>query len=229
MFNLFSPSELDDWQKVLAIRHRFYGDVTEEPLSNFFGLDAGANVNLAWRMQFPYNLGLQLEYTRRQQEKQAGIWYRIPFSTLPLQAQILVQFFSYQELSQTESDRQNLFYLLTLQNEPLWDRIRANINFGYDGYNERIMLGLGYTIQVVADVFLLLEYYPVLDRDSASSNLQRYIGPDDAFSLAVKLDTYGHHFIFSLTNTDSIGLRRAALGTAQDAHLRLGFNIERRF
>jgi len=83
-------------------------------------------------------------------------------------------------------------------------------------------------IKIVDNISLLGEYYPVLDRDTASEKLSQYIGDEDTFTFGLKFNTYGHQFIFLLANSDDIGLRGNSLGTAQDSHLHFGFNIQRR-
>ena len=49
-FNLIAPTELEKGQKEFKVQHRFKGEVNEEPIDNFFGLDlAGANVRVGLR------------------------------------------------------------------------------------------------------------------------------------------------------------------------------------
>lgn len=228
MINLIHPSGLKQKQAEVMIRHRFYGDITDDPLNNFLGMDAGANVSLSARYQFFRKAEAKLSHTRRKSEKILGLAYRIDVEDFPVYGQLGIDYFSYEELSQPETTRQNLFYHFSLQNEEIMDRFVATMNTAYDGYNQRLILGFGMTIKIVDSISLLGEYYPVLDRDSATEKLTHYIGDEDAFAFGVKFDTYGHQFIFLLTNTDNTGLRRASLGTTQDSYLRLGFNIQRR-
>ena len=91
-----------------------------------------------------------------------------------------------------------------------------------------MVAGFGLNVNFMDDVSIIGEIYPVLDRDSASGNLEKYIGEENAFAFGIKLDTYGHQFLFLLINSDDIGLRRTSLGAAKDSHLRFGFNIQRK-
>jgi len=228
MINLINPSGLKYKQAELMIRHRFFGDITDEPLDNFLGMDAGANVNLSARYQFYRKAEARISYSRRKGEKELGLSYRIDIEEFPVFGQVGVDYFSYEELSQEETTRRNLFYHFSIQNEEFFERVVATLNTGYDGYNKRIVIGLGLNVILFDNISLLGEYYPILDRDSASDELNNYIGEEDALAFALKYDTYGHQFVFLLAKTDDIGLRRCSLGTMQDAHWRLGFNIQRR-
>ncbi|MCF7918498.1 MAG: DUF5777 family beta-barrel protein [Candidatus Cloacimonetes bacterium] len=228
MINLINPSGLKAKQGELMIRHRFYGDITDEPLNNFLGMDAGANINLSARYQFYRKAEVLLSYSRRQSEKTCGLAYRLDIDDVPVYGQLGVNYFSYEELSQSETTRHNFFYYLSLQNEELFDRIVATLNAAYDGYNERFVPGFGFSVKLIDSVSLLGEYYPVLDRNSAGKELTQYIGEEDAFAIGLKFDTYGHQFTFLLSNTDDVGLRRVSLGADKDSYLKLGFNIQRR-
>ncbi|MBT5421064.1 MAG: hypothetical protein HOK80_09240 [Candidatus Cloacimonetes bacterium] len=228
MINLIHPSGLKAKQGEIMIRHRFYGDITDKPLDNFLGMDVGANINLSARYQFIRKAELNVSYSRQKSEKIIGLAYRIDLEDFPVYGQLGVDYFSYEEISQEEPTRRNLFCYLSLQNDELFDRFTATINPAYDGYNQRFAFGAGITIKIVDNISILAEYYPVLDRESAGDELAQYIGEEDAYGLGLKFDTYGHQFIFLLSNTDDIGLRRVSLGADSDSYLRLGFNIQRR-
>jgi len=228
MINLIHPSGLKHKQAEIMIRHRFYGDITDEPFSNFLGMDAGANVSLSARYQFIREAETKFSYSRRKSEKTLGLVYRIDIEDFPIYGQVGIDYFSYEEISQPETTRQNFFYHLSLQNDEIVDRIVTTLNTAYDAYNQRLVIGFGMHVKIVDNINLLGEYYPVLDRDIADEKLSQYIGEEDAFAFGLKFDTYGHQFIFLLTNSDDIGLRRVSLGSTENSHLRLGFNIQRR-
>jgi len=229
MLNLSAPSGLKKGEAEFMIRHRFYGDIADEPLNNFFGMDAGANINLSCRYQLFRNAEVNIAYSRRKSEKVIGVSYLLELEDFPIYGQINLDYFSFEEKILEESTRRNFLYLLSLQNEEFLDNIILTLNTGFDGYYERFLLGLGLKIGIVDNIGLIGEYYPVLDRNSASAKLGKYIGEEDAFAFGIKLDTYGHHFIIMLSNTDDIGLRGVSLGTIKDSHLRFGFNIQRKF
>lgn len=227
-FNLKVPSSLDDWQKTISINHRFYGDVSDEPFDNFFGMDAGANILLRFRMHFPYNSDLSFDYTRKLKEKRIGISKTFVFEDWPISSAIDISYQSFKLLSQEEKIRKNFVYSVAFQNDPILERFIFTLNFGYDGYFERAVLGLGLAAGIVENVYFITEYFPVFDRAEASGRLANYLGKEDAFAFGLKLDTYGHHFKFQLSNSSEFGLRRNSLGTPAD-FLMFGFNLERRF
>lgn len=228
MINLINPSGLKSHEVELMIRHRFYGDITDAPLDNFLGMDAGANVNLSARYQFYRKAEVKISYSRRKSEKTYGLAYRIDIEDFPVFGQVGIDYFSYAEISQPEPTRSNMFYYLALQNDEILERFVTTLNTAYDGYNERFVIGLGFTLMLVDNISLLGEYYPVLDRDTANARLAQYIGDEDAFAFGIKLDTYAHQFVFLLSNSDDVGFRRVSFGAAKDSYLRLGFNIQRR-
>ncbi len=229
MINLVSPSGLKNGQAELMIRHRFYGDITEEPWDTFGGMNAGANVSLSGRYQFVENAELHFALSRRKSEKEIGLSYRVELDDFPLYGQFNLQYFSYNEPALKEETRSNFLYLFSLQHDELFNRLVNTLNIAFDGYYERIIFGIGTQVELVDDLYFLAEYIPVLDRDSADGKLEKYIGEEDAISLGLRIDTYGHKFLFLLSNSDDIGIRRTSLGVQKDTFWRFGFNIQRRF
>jgi len=227
-FNLKFPSNLDDWQKTVSINHRFYGEVTDEPLDNFFGMDAGANVQVNFRMHFPYDSELSVDYTRKAKEKRIGLAKTFLFEDFPINSALDISYHTFKLISQKEENRKNFVYAISFQNEPILDRFIFTLNMGYDAYFERGIYGLGLAAEISDNLFFITEFFPVLDRADASGKLSQYIGKEDVFAFGVKLDTYGHHFKFQLSNSTEFGLRRNSLGSPVD-FLMFGFNLERRF
>jgi len=227
-FNLKVPSNLDEGQKTVSINHRFYGDISDKPLDNFFGMDAGANVQVNFRMHLPYNSDLSMDYTRKLKEKRIGISKTFIFDEFPINSALDISYHSFKLISQEEESRNNFVYSVAFQNDPIWERVILTLNLGYDGYFERAVFGLGFAAEIREKLFFIAEYFPVLDRDDASGKLAQYIGKEDSFAFGIKLDTYGHHFKFQLSNSTEFGLRRNSLGSPVD-YLMFGFNLERRF
>ena len=233
MLNLSSPTSLENRQICFSVRHRFYGDIGKEPLKTFFGMDAGANTLLSLRIQ-PYpNLEIKTSYIRLKKRKSIGLSYTLAPEKLPFLSQIDFEYFAFEESGLQDEKRSNLLGILSLRNRPIGERFTALTNIGYDAYYERPFLGIGALIHLLnglgsfEQVDLILEYFPVLDRDSAGEKLADYIQPQNAAGIALKLDTYGHRFLLSLTNSSHFHAHRLTLGTADDAFWRFGFNIER--
>lgn len=231
MMNLYTPTSLQRGYLNFSIRHRFYGDIADEPLKNFFGMDAGANVRLALRYQPFRNFEINTSYTRGRKEKTVGISYSPAWEAFPVLTQLNVKYFSYEEIGLKDETRSSFAGYIALQNRPVLERIVGTLNVGYDGYHERFVSGIGMAIVLLRDrgvfeqISLVGEYYPVLDREDSEDS---HIGPENGFAFGIKMDTYGHRFLILLTNTDELHLRRASLGVPEQAHWRVGFNIERR-
>jgi len=128
-------------------------------------------------------------------------------------------------LPEIEKRRQNFFYSLSVEGEPILNVISPALVVGYDGYEERFGAGFGVAAGfgregVLKHVAVIGEYYPVLGRDDDRT------GPEDCFAAGVELQTYGHHFAFLVGNSSQIGTRRLMLGNDTN-DLYLGFNIYR--
>ncbi|KPK62281.1 hypothetical protein AMJ83_11280 [candidate division WOR_3 bacterium SM23_42] len=221
--NLKVPSDLERSSMVFEIQHRFYGDLTEDPLENFFGLDVGANVNLGIRYAILDRLELYAAYTRFEKEYRVAASYAYHFPQIYVRTQINLEYFSFKV---GQERQQNFFYGLGLQSEPIFDAVTATVNSGYDGYNEKFGLGFGIDLGFdwefgpIEHVALLGEYYPVLQSEEPIT------GPENSFAGGVRVDTYGHHFMILIGNNTHIGARRLMLGAASN-DIRLGLTVQR--
>lgn len=224
MLNLSVPSQLEKTEMVFRIAHRFYGELTDEPLETFFGLDDGANVSLVLRYALFPRLELSTSYTRLLREYTIGASYAYYVPRI-VKTQLDVQFFDFQPVARGER-RQNFFYNALVQTEPIARVIIPAINIGYDGYEERfgfgagILLGFEVDLTLLQKVSIIGEYYPVIDRD------EEIHGAYDSFAAGIKLETYGHHFMLMVGNSFQIGPRRMMLGAGTN-DLRFGFNVHR--
>lgn len=234
--NIFTPSSLVSGEGELTLSHRFMGTVDDHPLDNFFGMDLGANVGIFARYNIEYGVEAKMGYLRDKSEYQMGASYKLTPDGFSLQAQLDLQYFSYNEPSQTDR-RNNLLLVAAIQNSPLGGLIGADwinkftitANAGYDNYYQRFVLGAGLRTGITEKISFIAEYAPVIDRSSADNNVQQYLMADDAFSLGLKADTYGHQFMFILSNHNAMDLRHFSMGTATGHDLMLGFNIQRKF
>lgn len=224
--SLFTPTSLYAGESEISLVHRFYGKVNNEPLDTFFGMNSGANVHLGLRHNFWKSLEAKAAYTRMGKQYNLGVSYSFTPDDFPFQAQLDCSYFSFVQPS-VNKRKDNLLYLVSAQTEPLANRLAVTLNAGYDGYYERLVNGAGLHIFITDKLSLTGEYYPVWDRDSASAVVKQYLGKHDAFCLALKADTYGHHFIFSLGNAFGMDPRIQSMGTS-NRDLHLGFNIQRR-
>lgn len=223
--NLEVPSNLERNSGVFDLHHRFYGNLTEDPLENFFGLDVGANVNLGIRYAVLDRLELYAAYTRFEKEYRVAASYGHFFPQIYTRTQIDVEYFSFK---MGDERNQNLYYGLALQSEPVLNAIIATVDIGYDGYNEKLGLGLGLDVGFdwefgpIEHISFIGEYYPVLQREEPIT------GPENCFAGGIRIDTYGHHFTLLVGNSWQIGTRRLMLG-APSNDVRFGFNVHRLF
>lgn len=224
--SLITPSNLYPGESEVNLAHRFYGKLKDEPLDTFFGMDNGANVQVSARACVWKSLELKAGYTRSGKQYDLGMSYRISPVDFPILAQLDWKYFSFVQPG-ISSRRENFLYLAAFQAAPWKDRLVLTLNTGYDGYYERSVNGLGMQIFATDKLSLIGEYYPVWDRDSATNIVKQYLGKHDAYCIAIKADTYGHHFIFSAGNSAGMDPRKQSLG-ADTRDLHLGFNIQRR-
>ena len=101
------------------------------------------------------------------------------------------------------------------------NRLTPVVNLGYDTDRKRTGLGLGLDIAITPKYSLIGEYYPRLKKDGVEDG-QMF----DSFAVGLKVQTYGHHFLFHVGNNTEIGTRKLMAGsTAND--LFFGFGIQR--
>lgn len=220
MLNLKVPTNLKAGSIVVDIEHRL--------LSRF----NGANFDLGLRGVIWSKLELNSSYAKymynprdnTKNEFTIGASYTYFLPKL-FRGQVDVQFFSYEkELSNTR--KQNLFYQLSLQNEPIMKSLRLAMNLAYDGDNKQVGLGAGLNVGFnvsfgpIQRLNLVGEYYPVIKGDNAIT------GTKNCFSAGLTFGTYGHHFMFMLGNSVEMGSRRLMLGAPKNT-MYFGFNIQR--
>lgn len=225
VLNLRVPTGLEKKQMLVIIQHRFYGKINENPIDTHFGIDLGANVCIGMRYRILSNIDLGGSYTRSQKEYTMGAGYAISIPQIFLKSQVGIQYFDY-KMPEISERRRNLFYNLALQSEPIFGKIMPVVNAGYDGYNKRFGFGAGVAIGFNLDFSYLRkleiigEYYPVFERDSTVT------GPKNSFACGLKLSTFGHQFMFLISNNTEISARRLMLGASTN-NLYFGFNVQR--
>lgn len=222
LLNLNVPTQMEKNELAFIIRHRFYGDVTDDPIGNHLGIDYGANVGLGVRYLIWNKLELKAGYAVGHKEYTLGGSYAVEFNPLYLRSQIDVEYFDYTDFIADE-DVRNLFYLLSLQSDLLPNLLSVAVNLGYDEENSKIGMGFGVDIgfnfdfNYIQRIHLIAEYFPLLEEEENLVN---------SFALGIKAETFGHLFMFSLGNNTEIGTRRAMLGAPSNT-LHFGFNIYR--
>jgi hypothetical protein len=219
MLNMTVPSGLEDGQAYFVLNNNFLRTLHDYPTDDLYALfDDGVNMNLNFRYMTVSGLEAKVGYTTKNREQTAGISYVYKNPKLFLSSQLDVQFFSCVDYVHNNFD-QNLFFLLSMQSVPLIDdKVVVSADAGYDAFNENIGLAIGLSYEVLSHLNLLAEYYPVFKGADSNQN----IGTSGCYSFGIKLDTFGHQFIFKVGNSPDTGTRRLMLGTdRQDIYIGL--------
>ncbi|MBM4399123.1 MAG: hypothetical protein FJ041_02180 [Candidatus Cloacimonetes bacterium] len=232
LLSLISPTELGDRDAEVSIAHRFKGKVDDKPLDTFFGMnDKGANVGLFYRQAILYNAELKLGYITNNREYLADASWRFTPADFPVQAQVDIEYFSFEELDLLTNKlnrKKNFLTLLAIQNKPLLERIYLNANVGYELEKKRTVAGFGIGIKTLDKLTVIGEFYPDSYKTTALRDTENFQRTEDSFAIGIKADTYGHHFMLVLGNNDALTLRKNTYGSA-DKNWKLGFNIQRYF
>jgi hypothetical protein len=221
--NLKVPSNLDKNSLVFDVKHRAYGVLTDGPLDNFFGLDRGANVSIGVRYAMLPRMEINASYSTGWKEYVVGLSYAHHFPQIYLKGQVDVQYFDFERADERNG---NFYYGLALQSFPLGGVLTPTLNVAYDGFNEKFGMGFGldagfdWEFGPVKHISLIGEYYPVLQAEDNITYTENY------FAAGLRMDTYGHHFMFQISNGSEISTRRLMLGSPTN-DLYLGFNIHR--
>lgn len=221
------PPDLHRSTLELEIQHRFYGVLTQQPLSTFAGVDYGADVSLGLRYVPFAGLDASVSHIRDHQEYTIGTGYSRTILDSLAQGRADLRYFSYREPGSRDR-HQNLFYQVSLQGRLPGGRVEPVLAAGYDGDNRRAGVGLGLQavvarrVGLLEEVSLMGEYFPVVRNSSPSLAL----GDRNSFAFGIGLRTWGHQFVLMAGNSTAIGMRRLMLGSnANDLHL--GFSIRR--
>ncbi len=222
MINMGTPSSFDAGEMSLQINHKFLGEVNNKDSDSKTGMEQGAMVDLHLKGVVFDHIMLQSSYNPFYKEKTIGGSYNLLLPSIFLKASAGGNYFVY-EKSDLKEKRKNGFYFLNLQSMPILERVSAAASGGYDGYNKHFGTAFGLYITIFENFHLLGEYFPQIDSNSSNKN----IGKKDYFAAGIKIDTWGHHFIFSLGNSYDINDRHLMLG-ADNKKLYLGIKIERK-
>jgi len=222
MLNLTLPSGLETKQAQFFLDHRFLGKaLKEKPFDNFFGVDNSAFVRFGFRVPIWKTFELMVSRTNNQKEYILGAGYTAVFPGSRFKTKLDVQYFTYRyfNFDVLNDQREKAFFgQLAMEYAIFSERCIPVLNIGYDGSTEKTGLGMGIQMVVSKTVGLIAEYYPKLKKDPEI--------PQNSFTIGMKIQTYGHHFLFMLGNSHEIGTRRMMVG-AYSKDLYLGITIKR--
>lgn len=226
MSDIQVPSVLSRNALELEVRHRFGGDITDHPFENFLGMDGGANVNLGLKYTIFKGFEFGVSRTSKDREIALVLSYSHSFPKAFIRGRIGMDFIT----------SPGFFPNLTLQTEPILGRIEPFLAAGYyfDSKRQQFGLGTGLSVTLLKDVYyfedisLVAEYFPLLEQPLSIPELE-WTG---TYAFGIAASTYGHQFIFTLSNSTDLGTRRIMQGTSryfedEDLHLYLGFSVRR--
>jgi hypothetical protein len=227
MLSLKLPSQLDARQAQFFFQHRFYGKV--DSLDTFFGMAEGANAGLGFRIRVFRNFELVASHVfgeERENENSLGIGYAFPVPGLPVRGQIDAEIFSnkryYTDPNGAFLRRKNFTAVrLDLASKAILNRLTPVVNIGYNSERKHAGFGLGLDVTITPKYSLIGEYYPRLQKTRDESLLIH-----DSFAIGLKVQTYGHHFLFHVGNNRGIGTRNLMEGAGVKT-LFFGFGIQR--
>jgi hypothetical protein len=221
LLTLNVPTRMEKNELAFIVMHRFYGDVTDDPLGNHLGIDYGANVGLRTRYLVWNKLEFKGGYTVGHKEYTLGGSYAVEIDSIYLRSQIDIEYFDYTDFIAGE-DVRGFFYLLSLQSDPFPNILSLVVNLGYDAENSKMGMGFGadigfnFDFNYIQRIHLIAEYYPLLEEENLMNS----------FAFGIKAETFGHLFMLLIGNNTEIGSRRAMLGAPSNT-LHFGFNIYR--
>ena len=226
MLSLKLPSELEARQAQFFFQHRFYGNINEEPFDTFFGMSGGANAGLGFRVRLFQNFELVASHVFNENEYGLAAGYAFKIPRLPVRGQMDAEVFTNKRIyfignSIVQDRKRFASFRLDLAFKPILNRLSPVVNVGYDTDRKKTGLGLGLDLALTSKYSFIGEYYPRLNKNEKIDGLMY-----DSYAVGLKVQTYGHHFLFHIGNNTEIGTRKLMAGSAHKG-LFFGFGIQR--
>ena len=232
--NLIAPTLIKPFALEGQFQHQFWGRIDgADKFDRFFGIADGAEGCFTLRAAVWSTAQVLVSYDNYQLFNQSknefvvGTSYAAAVPRIFLNVQADAQFFSYASMKTFPNKRFNNFFVqAALRNDPLFGRVVALVDAGYDFDRNAPGLGLGLDVKVIDALDVYGEYFPVLKKPYDPL----FPGPiiRNPFSFGVKFTTAGHQFFIFFGNANEIGSRHLMMGT-QDNNLRFGFALKRLF
>jgi hypothetical protein len=230
MSGIRAPSPMNQFATEFEFQHRFYGDILDTN-STFLGMDQGANANL--ELSFYPIKGLSISVSRISSGKEThlGVSYSHTFRKIYLKARVGFDIYTYPN----DTRYWGYFPNFTVQTEPILGRIEPFLTLGYDSDMDGIFnWGVGLSVTVLKDFYyfteiaLIGEYHPHPRGVGYIPELR----PEGIYLFGIGASTYGHQFLFTLSNTTNLGARQLMYGRVRymddvGFELRFGFTIRR--
>jgi hypothetical protein len=232
--NLMAPTTVKPFGLEVRFQHQFTGRIDgKDNVARFFGLGDGADGCITVRAVVWNGAQVYASYDNMQlfnlshNEFGVGTSYALAIPWIFLKLQADAQYFSYGSFKTYPEQRINNFFVQgSLQNDPLFGRVSAIVDVGFDFDKSAPGLGLGLIVKVIDILDVYGEFFPVLKKSDDPLFPDRTT--QNPFSGGVKITTYGHQFCLNIGNATEIGPRHLMSG-ASDNNLKLGFEIKRLF
>jgi hypothetical protein len=216
------------------VQHQFLGRIDgSDKFDRFFGISDGADACFTLRSTVWSTAQAYVSYNNVQLFNQSrnefviGASYAVDLPWIFLHLQPDAQFFSYSSYRTFPEERFNNFFIqCAFRNDPIFGRVVALVDPGYDFDRKAFGLGLGLDVKVTNVVDVYGEYFPALNKSGDTLYAGRSI--ENPFSMGVKFTTAGHQFFLFLSNATEVGARHLMMGTL-DNNLRFGFMLKRLF
>ena len=218
MFYTIVPSDLAFKQFEFTISHRFQGKFNEDPFDNFFGMHGGASVAVGFRAGIPYHLEVGWHYLYYNREMNFDVAKNIDL-TWHLKSKIFYQFDSFRPVFYLEEREKSNDIGIALERSFLNNKLTPVLNLQYDGYYKNMGTCIGIDYQVTKKIGFFAEYFPRRDNDDDTYS-------KNAILYGLRLNTYGHRFLLTVSNSRETGLRHVMRG-ADTGDLYFGFSIHR--
>ena len=222
MADLIVPTQIAPKSLEVNIVHRFTRTPSGDFPDNFIAM-ANVDLSLRYVIWSKLEVGAGWLFLPKEYTFDAAYSYFIP--AMYLRTQAYIQFFGTQTIpGDRTSWENNALYQINLQSEPIAGRIFPTVNLLYDGLAKKFGLGTGLDIAVRENMDIVGEYFPVLGtRDTVLFTGAPLV---NCYSVGFKISTPGHHFMFTVSNSTDIGMRRLMRGTYNN-NIYFGFNIQR--
>jgi hypothetical protein len=232
--NVTAPTVIEPPALEVQFQHQFLGHIKGDKMfSRLFGVGDGADAYIGLRSIIWSGAQVGVSYDNMQTVQQSRNEFTVDAAyaaAIPLiftHLQIGAQYFSYESFRSFPAKRNDNFFILgTISNDPLFGRVVAMVNGGYDFDKGTSGLGLGLDVKVSQLFDLFGDYFPRIDK------MDNPVAPGQplhaAFSFGGKITTAGHQFFVFIGNSTEIGPRHLMQG-ASDNFLRVGFLISRLF
>jgi|GEM_PF-6051206 len=223
-----TPTIYNQFATEFSFQHRFYGSLATDPFGTFLGADAGANANIGLSF-FPIK-GLGIDVSRVSSDGgnlNLGAGYSFPLPKEYLRWRAGGELLSY--LDPNDTTRWMPLAHLTLQTEPILERIKPSLSVTYGGlflFSGGISATIIKDLWIFEEIALLAEYYL---RQFAVEDTEYVF--KSSYVAGIGASTYGHQFLITLSNTTDIGTR--VMGGVsrhmddEETYIHLGFTIRR--